>query len=95
MFRTMLLELFLPFRTLKGQQISDGLRFLASWSYLHTKNKTKWRVTPKRKTYAPATHLLKQTADCTALQSQIDWISTQKSQIVQEYGLLPADARQQ
>ena len=72
MFRTMLLELFLPLRTLKRQQISDGLRFLASSSYLHTENKTKWRVIPKRKTCAAATHLLKQTADCTALQSQID-----------------------
>ena len=36
-------------------------------------SKTKWRVAPKRKTGAAAKHLLKQTADCTALQSQIDW----------------------
>ena len=75
MFSTILLELFLPFGPLKRQQTSDGLRFLAHWSYLNTGNKTKWRVTPKRKTGAPATHLLKQTAHCKALQSQTDWTS--------------------
>ena len=46
-----------------------------------------------------AKHLLKETADCKALHSQIDdrtmepW--NEKSQIAEEYGLLPADARQQ
>ena len=35
-------------------------------------SQTKWRVAPKRKTGAAANHLLKQTADCTLLQSQID-----------------------
>ena len=56
-----------------------------------------------RKTAAAA----KQTADCTALQSQMTIEamepsnhrtiepSNQKSQMDQEYGLLPADARQQ
>ena len=39
-------------------------------------------------------HLLKQTTDCTALQSQIEPLS-QKSHIAKEYGLLPADAQQQ
>ena len=34
-------------------------------------SKTKWRVAPERKTGAAAKHLLKQTADCTALQSQM------------------------
>ena len=61
-------------------------------------NKTKWRVAPKRKAGAVAKHSLNQTADCTALQSQIDWTIeplNQKCQIDQEYGLLPADARQQ
>ena len=55
MFRTILLELLLPF---------------TSAQILH-ENKTKWRVAPKRKTGAAAKHLLKQTADCTALQSQM------------------------
>ena len=55
-------------------------------------SKTKWRVAPKRKTGAAA----KQTADCTALQSQMTIEpSNQKSQMDQEYDLLPADARQQ
>ena len=35
-------------------------------------NKAKWRVAPKRKTGAAGYNLLKQTADCTALQSQIE-----------------------
>ena len=38
-------------------------------------SQTKLRVAPKRKTSAAAKHLRKQTADCTALQSQIDWTS--------------------
>ena len=48
-----------------------------------------------------AKHSLKQTADSTVPQSQIVWTieplnqKSQKSQIAQEYGLLPADARQQ
>ena len=57
-------------------------------------------LAPKGKTGAAAKHLLKQAADCTALQSQIDWTIVmkplnEKSQIAQEYGLLPAYARQQ
>ena len=70
---------------------------MISAQILH-ENKTKWRDTPKRKTGAAAKHSLKQTADCTAPQSQFDWIIeplNQKSQIAQEYGLLPADAGQQ
>ena len=58
-------------------------------------NKTKWRVAPKRQTGAAAKHLLKQTADFTVLQSQIEPLLNQKSQIVQEYGLLLADAQKQ
>ena len=38
-------------------------------------SQTKLRVAPKRKTSAAAKHLREQTADCTALQSQIDWTS--------------------
>ena len=38
-------------------------------------SKTKWWVAPKRKIGATAKDLLKQAADCTALQSQIDWTS--------------------
>ena len=45
-------------------------------------NKTKWRVTPKRKTGAAAKHLLIEPLN-------------QTPQIAQENGLLPADARQQ
>ena len=61
-------------------------------------------VAPERKTGAAAKHLLKQTADCTALQSQIDWtiepwnLRTKNLKSLknhEEYGLLPADARQQ
>ena len=77
------------------QQTSDGP--IISAQTLH-ENKTKWRVAPKRKIGAAAKHWLKQTADCRAPQSQIDWTIeplNQKSQIAQEYGLLPADARQQ
>ena len=46
MFRTILLELLLPF---------------TSAQILH-ENKTKWRIAPKRKTGAAAKHSLKQTA---------------------------------
>ena len=86
---------------LKRQQTSEGLRFLHR-SYInigkYVGTKKKWRVAHERKTGATAKHLLKQTADCTALQSQIYWTIeplSQKSQIAQKYGLLPADARQQ
>ena len=42
-------------------------------------SQTKWRVAPKRKTGAAANHLLKQAADCTLLQSQIDWTIEQSN----------------
>ena len=74
------------------------MRWTTISAQLLRENKTKWRVAPKRKTGAVAKHSLNQTADCTALQSQIDWTMeplNQKSQIDQEYGLLPADAWQQ
>ena len=64
-------------------------------------SQTKWRVAPKRKTGAAANHLLKQAADCTTA-AVTDWLNhraieplNEKSQIAQEYGLLPANARQQ
>ena len=50
----------------------SSARSLISAQILHER-KTKWRVAPKRKTGVAAKHLLKKTADCTALQSQIDW----------------------
>ena len=93
MLCTILLELLLPFRQFKETAII--LWTMISAQTLH-ENKTKWWVAPKRKTGAAAKHPLKQTTDCTALQSQIDWTMeplNQKSQIAQEYGLLPADAR--
>ena len=95
MLCTILLELLLLFRQFK--KTANILWTMISAQTLH-ENKTKWWVAPKRKTGAAAKHPLKQTADCTALQSQIDWTMeplNQKSQIAQEYGLLPADARQQ
>ena len=58
---------------------------MISAQILH-ENKTKWRVAPKRKTGAAAKHSLKQTPEKK---------NPQKSQIAQEYGLLPADAPQQ
>ena len=60
-------------------------------------NKTNWRVSPKRQRRAAA-------KDFTCLSRWLrsaavtDWTIeplNQKSQIAQEYGMLPADARQQ
>ena len=82
MFCTILLQLLLPF---------------TSAQTLH-ENKTKWRVAPKRKTGAAAKHSLKQTAQRRShrlIEPSNHWTKNQKSQIAQEYGLLPADARQQ
>ena len=95
MFCTILLELLLPFRQFKE---TANIRWTTISAQTLRENKTKWWVAPTRKRGAAAEHLLKQTADCTAPQSQIDWTMeplNQKSQIAQEYGLLPADARQQ
>ena len=79
-----LLDLFLPFRTFN--KTADIQWTMISAQILNShENKTEWQV---------ATHLLKQTADCTALQSQIEPLS-QKSHTTKEYGLLPADAQQQ
>ena len=69
MFRTILLELFLSFRPFKK---TANIRSTTISAQILHESKTKWRVAPKRKTGAAAKHLLKQTADCTALQSQID-----------------------
>ena len=95
MFCTILLQLFLPFGLFKK---TANIRWTTiSVQTLH-ESQTKWQVAPKRKTGLSAKHLLKQTADCTVLQSQIDWTIeplNKKSQIAQEYGLWPADAQQQ
>ena len=90
MFRTILPELFLPFRPFKK---TANIRWATISAKVLHKRQTKWWVAPKRKTGEAAKHLYKQTADCTALQSQIDWTIeplNEKSQIAQEYGLLPA-----
>ena len=58
MFRTALLD------RLKREQTSHGLRFLHR-SYMRTKQNSGLLLREKQ---ATAKHLLKQTADCTALQ---------------------------
>ena len=68
MFRTILLELFLPFRLFKK---TANIRCTTTSAQILHESKTKWRIAPKRKTGAAAKHLLKQTADCTALQSRM------------------------
>ena len=69
-FCTILLELLLPFRPFKE---TANIRWTTISAQILHGNKKKWRVAPKRKTGAAAKHSLKQTADCTAPQSQIDW----------------------
>ena len=70
MFRTILLELFLPFRPFKK---TANIRWTTISAQSLHESQTKWQVGPKRKTGAADKHLLKQTADCTSLKSQIDW----------------------
>ena len=80
-----LVSLFRPFKE------AANIRWTTISAQILHKNKTKWRVAPKRKTDMAAKHSLKQTADCTVPRSQIDWNIeplNQKSQIAQEYGLL-------
>ena len=72
MFRTILLELFLKYRPYK--KTANIRQTTISAQILH-QSQTTWRDAPKRKTGAAAKHLLKRTADSTALQSQIDWTS--------------------
>ena len=82
MSRTIVLELRLG--CLKRQQTSDGTTTSAQILNSH-ENKTKWRVALKRKTGAATKHLLIER-----------WNHrTKNHQIAQEYGLLPADFRQQ
>ena len=74
MFFTILLELFLPFRPFKE---TANIRLTMISAQVLYENKTKWGwggggVAPERKIGAAAKHSLKQTADCTAPQSQID-----------------------
>ena len=85
-----LVSLFRPFKE------AANIRWTMISAQILHKNKTKWRVAPKRKTDTAAKHSLKQTADCTAPRSQIDWTIkplNQKSQIAQEYSLLPGIAK--
>ena len=95
MFRTILLELFLLLGLFEK---TANIRWTTISAQTLHESQTKWRVAPKRKTGVSAKDLLKQTADCTVLQSQIDWTIeplNKKTQIDQEYGLRPADALQQ
>ena len=69
MFCTILLELFLPFRPFKE---TANIRWtIISAQILHRRNPPFCFVL-KRKIGAAAKQSLKQTADCTAPQSQID-----------------------
>ena len=61
-----LVSLFRPFKE------AANIRWTTISAHILHKNKTKWRVAPKRKTDMAAKHWLKQTADCTAPRSQID-----------------------
>ena len=65
MFRTILLELVLPFRPFKK---TANIRWTTISAQTLRESQTKWRVAGKRKTGAAAKHLVKQTADCTVLQ---------------------------
>ena len=58
MFRTILLELFLPFRPFKETVDIWWTTISAQILTLH-ENKTKWRVASKRQRGAAAKHLLK------------------------------------
>ena len=69
MFCTIPLELFLLFRPFKE---TANTRWTTISAQILHENRTKWRVAPKRNTGAAAKHSLKQTADFTAPQSQID-----------------------
>ena len=70
MFRTIPFELFFLFGLFKK---TANIWWTAISAQFLPEYKTKWRVASRRKTGAAAKHLLKQTADCTVLQSQIDW----------------------
>ena len=89
MSRTIVLELFLPFRLFKKTANIRCTTTSAQILNSH-ENKTKWRVALKRKTGAAVKHLLIEPWNHRTIEP-----SNQKSQIAQEYGLLPADARQQ
>ena len=89
MSRTIVLELFLPFRLFKKTATIRCTTTSAQILNSH-ENKTKWRVALKRKTGAAAKHLLIEPWNHGTIEP-----SNQKSQIAQEYGLLPANARQQ
>ena len=89
MSRTIVLELFLPFRLFKKTANIRCTTTSAQILNSH-ENKTKWGIALKRKTGAAAKHLLIEPWNHWTIQP-----SNQKSQIAQEYGLLPADARQQ
>ena len=84
MSRAIVFELFLPFRLFRKRANIRCTTTSAQILNSH-ENKTKRRVALKRKTGAAAKHLMIE-----------PWNHrTKNHQIAQEYGLLPADARQQ
>ena len=100
MFRT-ISELFLPFRPFKRQQASDKLRFLHK-SYMRA-NQNGGLLLREKQARQLSTCLSKPlTVTMTAVTMTMEpWNHgtieplNEKSQIAQEYGLLPAGARQQ
>ena len=85
----MVLELFLPFTLFK--KTANIRCTITSAEILNShENKTKWRVALKGKTGPAAKHLLIEPWNHGTMEP-----SNQKSQIVLEYGLLPADRESQ
>ena len=84
MSRTIVLELFLPFRLFKKTANIRCTTTSAQILNSH-ENKTKWRVALKRKTGAAAKHLNHRTIEP----------SNQKISYRSRIWVLPADARQQ
>ena len=93
MFRTILLELFLPFRP-KRQQTSDELRF-PHRSYIRAKQYG-GLLRREKQARQLSSCLTKPLTEQRCSHRLIEPSNlNEKTQIAQEYGLLPADARQQ
>ena len=93
MFRTILLELFLPFRP-KRRQTSDELRF-PHRSYVRVKQNG--GLLPREKQARKLSSCLSKPLTAQRCSHRLIEPSNlnEKTQIAQEYGLLPADALQQ
>ena len=95
MSRTIVLELFLPFRLFKKTANIRCTTTSAQILNSH-ENKTKWRVALKRKTGAAAKHvLIGHLADWTIELSNYRTIEPKNLKSLKNMGVLPADARQQ